>query len=85
MSIIRKYRNHTLQTNPQHREEEPRNTNCVSRRLHNLVYLNVIPIQQIKIHIVLEKYDRMFFIDNWVITYNIMMDQYSKSADQTTW
>ena len=27
VSMIRKYHNHTLQTNPQHREEEPRNTN----------------------------------------------------------
>ena len=61
MSMIRKYRNHTLQINPQHREEEPQNTNCVSQRLHNLLFLNVIPIQQIKIHKVLEKYDRMFF------------------------
>ena len=25
MSVIRKYRNHTLQTNPWHREEEPQN------------------------------------------------------------
>ena len=24
--MIRKYHNHTLQTNPQHREEEPQNT-----------------------------------------------------------
>ena len=25
--MIRKYHNHTLQTKPQHREEEPQNTN----------------------------------------------------------
>ena len=25
VSMIRKYHNHTLQTNPQHREEEPQN------------------------------------------------------------
>ena len=62
MSMIRKSRNHPLQTNPQHREEEQQNTNCVSRRLHNLFYLNVIHIQQVKVHIVLEKYDRMFFL-----------------------
>ena len=26
VSMIRNYHNHTLQTNPQHREEEPQNT-----------------------------------------------------------
>ena len=28
VSIIRKYHNHTLQTNPRHRKEEPHNTEC---------------------------------------------------------
>ena len=26
--MIRKYHNHTLHTNPRHREEEPHNSNC---------------------------------------------------------
>ena len=33
--MIRKYQNHTLQTNPWHREEEPQNTN--SYKLHMYV------------------------------------------------
>ena len=28
VSMIRKYHNHTLQTNPRHHEEEPQNTDC---------------------------------------------------------
>ena len=28
VSMIRKHHNHTLQTNPRHREEKPQNTDC---------------------------------------------------------